>query len=227
MNLAVLYSGGKDSNLALWYALNYGEVRCLISIVSKNPHSFMFHTPNIDLVKLQAKAIGLPLIIQETEGKKEIELKDLKEAIKKAKEKYKIEGVVSGAVKSVYQASRIQKICKSLGVWCFNPLWLREEKEILKEMKKAKFEVIISSVAAWPLDNKEVGMSVYKVEKIIDYYNKKYNVNISKVGEGGEFETAVLDAVFFKYRIKIIEVEKIGECNTWTYKIKKATLMKK
>jgi len=221
MKLAVLYSGGKDSNLALYYALRYENVKCLISIFSKNPHSFMFHTPNIELVKLQAEAIDLPLIIQKTKGEKEIELKDLKKAIKKAKEKYKVEGIVTGAVKSVYQASRIQKICKALDLWCFNPLWLKQENELLKEIKKAKFNVIVSGVFAWPLSKKHVGKKLFDVVKELEKHG------ISKIGEGGEIETTVLDAIFFRKKIEIVDAEIFGSNNTWFYKIKKAKLIEK
>ncbi|MBN2142324.1 hypothetical protein JW711_03250, partial [Candidatus Woesearchaeota archaeon] len=107
MKLAVLFSGGKDSTLALKYARDGDKsgpgdsVVCLISLISKNPESFMFHTPNISLTKLQAEAIGLPLIEQETMGEKEKELEDLKRAIERAKVEFGAEGIVTGAVESV------------------------------------------------------------------------------------------------------------------------------
>ena len=85
------------------------------SVISKNPESYMFHVPNIGITKLQAEAIGIPLIQKRTDGKKEEELEDLKEAIIEAIRKYKIKGIVTGAIESVYQSSRIQKICNELG----------------------------------------------------------------------------------------------------------------
>ena len=132
MKLGVLFSGGKDSTLAAWLAKKEGyEISCLISISSKNPNSFMFHTPSISKVGVQAEVMGLPLIIRETAGEKEEELKDLELAIRDAVEKYGIEGVVTGAVGSVYQSSRIQKICKELEIECFNPLWQKNQFELL------------------------------------------------------------------------------------------------
>src|SRR5665648_419650 len=111
MRLGILFSGGKDSTFALHLAAEKEEVACLITVVSKNKESYMFHTPNIDVTTLQAKALGLPLVSMVTEGKKEEELADLEAAIAEAKEKFQIEGVVTGAVESVYQASRVQRIC--------------------------------------------------------------------------------------------------------------------
>ncbi len=117
MRLGVLFSGGKDSVYSAYVAKTMGyELSCLISVYSKNKESFMFHTPSIRKTKFQAKVMGLPLVIRETEGRKEDELKDLETAIKSAKEKYKIGGIVTGAIGSVYQASRVQKICDEAGL---------------------------------------------------------------------------------------------------------------
>ena len=91
MKLGVLFSGGKDSTYSAWLAKEFGyELTCLISIFSKNPESYMFHTPSIEQVKKQAQTMEIPLIIQKTKGEKEEELKDLEKAIQKAIKKYKI-----------------------------------------------------------------------------------------------------------------------------------------
>ena len=58
---ALLFSGGKDSTLALHLAAQKEQVVCLITVASKNKESYMFHTPNIDVTALQAEALGLPL----------------------------------------------------------------------------------------------------------------------------------------------------------------------
>src|SRR3989338_4176696 len=153
MKLGVLFSGGKDSTLAMYLAKKSGyAVSCLISIISENKDSFMFHTPSISQVKKQAEQMSIPLIVKKTKGVKEKELLDLEKCIKEAQKKYHIEGIVTGAVGSVYQASRIQKICNKLNIECFNPLWQKEQYEILNDMIEYGFEAIITGVAAFPLD---------------------------------------------------------------------------
>ena len=137
MKLAVLFSGGKDSTLALMKAMAKEEVSCLISIISENPESYMFHTPNMEIARLQAAAMGIPIVEMGTEGRKEKELKDLREAIRFAMENSSIKGLVTGAVESVYQASRVQKICSDLGIFCFNPLWKKDQVELLEEVVNA------------------------------------------------------------------------------------------
>src|SRR3989338_796458 len=104
MKLGVLFSGGKDSCLAMQKAMQQHEIACLINVISQNEASYMFHVPNIHIAKMQASAIGLPLVQKTTKGIKEKELDDLKDALIEAKAKFQIEGIVTGAIKSVYQA---------------------------------------------------------------------------------------------------------------------------
>ncbi|MCK5628341.1 diphthine--ammonia ligase [Candidatus Bathyarchaeota archaeon] len=152
MRLGVLFSGGKDSTLALHKTAAEEEVTCLITLNSTNPESFMFHTPNINVSRLQAEALGLPLIERVTEGKAEKELDDLEEAINEAVREYALDGIVSGAIESVYQAERIQRVCNRLEVWSFNPLWKSNQVDLLREIVKRGFKVIISGIFAYPLD---------------------------------------------------------------------------
>jgi len=127
MKLGVLFSGGKDSTYALYLAKKFShEIACIITMDSQNKDSYMFHTP-VDNVGYLAARMQLPLIKFSTQGKKEKELVDLKKAIKLAIKKYEIEGVVTGAVASTYQASRMQKICNELDIYCFNPLWQKNQ----------------------------------------------------------------------------------------------------
>jgi ABC transporter with metal-binding/Fe-S-binding domain ATP-binding protein len=202
MKLAVLFSGGKDSTLALLRAKEREDVVCLITVISENKESYMFHTPNIGLTKLQAEAIGLPIIQKSTKGKKEEELQDLKQAIKQATGRFEVEGIVTGAVESTYQAERVQKICFQLGLWCFNPLWKMDQRDLLNEIVERNFKVIVSGVFAYPLDESWLGKQIDRdmIERLMALQEQ---YGISPSGEGGEIETTVLDAPMFKKRIMV------------------------
>ncbi len=224
MRLGVLFSGGKDSTLALHLAAEKEEVVCLITVVSKNPESYMFHTPNIDVTALQAEALRLPLVSVITEGQKEVELADLEKAIAEAKSKFQIDGAVTGAVESVYQASRVQRICNKLDIWCFNPLWKHDQKALLETLVEKKFKVIISGIFAYPLDKKWLGKQIdaQVISRLVELQGQ---YGISPSGEGGEIETTVLDAPMFKRKIEILEsnVEAKGNCGV--FQIKQARLV--
>jgi diphthine-ammonia ligase len=226
MRLGVLFSGGKDSTLALHYAAEKEQVACLITLVSENKESYMFHTPNIDLAALEAEALEMPQIRKATKGEKEKELADLKDAIAQAADKYQIEGVVSGAVESVYQAERVQRICWELGLWCFNPLWKRDQKALLEELILRRFEVIISGVFAYPLDEKWLGkrLDAALIGRLLEL-QRQYGLSPS--GEGGEIETTVLDAPMFKRRIEVLNSETQAKGNCGNFNIKQARLVNK
>src|SRR3989344_65609 len=208
MKLVSLFSGGKDSTYAALLAKKAGHrIACLLSIKSTAPESFMYHKPNIEMNVLSAEAMGLPLIIVETSLGKEAELSPLKETLAELKKKLKIEGVVTGAVASTYQASRIQKICNDLNLHCFNPLWQKNQLQLLNELLENKFEVIIVAVAGAGLDETWLGRKLDKkaiAELVV--LNKKYDINIA--GEGGEIETFVLACPLFRKKIRIIDSEK-------------------
>jgi len=219
MKCAILFSGGKDSTYAAYLAKKEGyDISCLVSIISENSESYMFHTPCISKVEKQAEAMKLPIIKWDTKGEKELELVDLENAIKKAKDEYNIKTIVTGAVESVYQASRIQKICDKLDISCFNPLWQKNQIELLQELIKNRFEIIIIGVFAYPLDEKWLGRKIDK--KFIEDVKKlqeKYNIN--PAGEGGEFESFVIDCPLFEKKLKIINKEITGQKNSWKMEI--------
>jgi len=220
MKIGALISGGKDSLFAAYKAGKENELVCLIAIKSRNPESYMFHIPNVELVKLQAKAAELPLVWWETEGIKEEELEDLKQAIEIAKQKYKIEGLVSGAIKSNYQKERVDNICKELKLESIAPLWHINEEIYLNELIK-NFNVIIVGIAAEGMKKEMLGMRIG-----LTFMDRMRSLNVSPIGEGGEFESFVVDCPLFKKKIRIEEYE-IQMENEYTghYIIKKAILV--
>lgn len=220
MKLGLLFSGGKDSCLALYKSLQEGyDVVCLLNVFSKNKDSFMFHTSSVSCVRGQSDAIGIPLVVVDTEGYKEEELKDLERLIKKAIEDFGVEGIVTGAVGSVYQSLRVQRICNNLGVECFNPLWQKNQIEILEELIRDKFEVIVVGVFAYPFDESWLGRKVDRgfIEEMKKMWDR---FGINSAGEGGEFESFVLNGPIFKRRLRVKGFEDFGERNSWRREIK-------
>jgi diphthine-ammonia ligase len=207
MRVGVLCSGGKDSWYACSLAMQKEEVACLISVRSRNEESYLFHTPNIHLVPLQAEAAGIQLVTAETEGIEEAELKDLTRAITLAQELWGIEGVVTGALQSVYQAARVQRVCQSLGLWCFNPLWYTEPERYMETLVRSGFSVIVSAVASEPFGEDWLGRQLDETAlRDLRQYAGRHRITLT--GEGGEYETLVLDAPFFRQRIVIGEAVK-------------------
>jgi len=220
MQVAVLATGGKDSTLALYHVLREGyEVKYLACMLPRREDSWMFHHPNIRLIDLFAEAVEIPLAKAETSGIKEEEVEDLKRLI----ERLDVEGIVSGAIASNYQKTRIEKICRQLRLNCITPLWNRNPTGILEEILTLKFEAIITGAYAHGFNKEWLGRKIDEASiKALMELNRLYGV--SPIGEGGEYETLVLDACFYKKRIKVIKAKKVWKGQNGYLQIERAKL---
>lgn len=222
MTNACLFSGGKDSTLALHKAVEAGaKIDLLITMLPENKESYMFHYPNLKFTTLQAEAMGIKHVFVDTKGKKEEELKDLENAFKK----FDVKLIVTGATYSKYQADRIGKIAEKLGIDNMAPLWYIEPLDELNELSD-KFEAIIAAVSAEGFDDSFLGKRIDQemINKLI-LLNQKYNINM--LFEGGEAESFVLNAPLFKKRIKINKAKKEWNGSRGTYMIEDAELVSK
>ena len=220
MKVCVLYSGGKDSNLALIKAHEVFDVACLVTLSPKSEESSIFHYPNVELVRLQAEALCIPLIMKACPDDEVGSLRALYEVLRRAKREYGVEGVVTGAIRSTYQATRFQRVCDDLELWCFNPLWLRDELSILEEALERKFEIIFVRVAG--LDRSLLGK---RLDRSILERLAKMRGYVNPAGEGGEYETFVLNMPLFRRRIEILDFEIVGGEFDATLIVREATLV--
>lgn len=223
LRVAALITGGKDSALALYRALKQGyKIEYLVTMVPQRPDSWMFHYPNIHLAGLFAEAVDIPLVKGETLGIKESEVEDLKRLLARLQ----IDGVVTGAIMSQYQKDRVDRICKELNLKSIAPLWHENPQKLLEELVNLNFEVVIVGVYAYGFDASWLGRKLnQKTLKDLAELGRKYQISL--VGEGGEYETLVLDAPFFKKRIQLVQTEKIWENHSGHLLVKKAKLVAK
>ena len=223
MHLAALVTGGKDSILALYRAQQMGHtIEVLATMIPERSDSYMFHFPNIHLTDYISRALEIPLVKAPTSGIKEKELEDLRKLLASLD----VEGVVTGAVLSLYQKERIDRLCDELGIKSVAPLWHKDPLEIMKKLIRLKFKVIIVGVYAFGLDQTWLGQEINseRLEKLVELHEK---YQISLVGEGGEYESLVLDAPIYKKRLEIIKAETIYENNSGVLVVKEAKLVEK
>ena len=220
MRVAALFSGGKDSVFAVYITQQFGwEVPHLVSLLPEKSDSWMFHSINIHLTEQLAETLGIPLAKKSTKGEKETELVDLKHLL----QDLEIDGVVSGAIASEYQRTRIEKICDELSLKSFTPLWHKNPELLLRDQIKAGFHIIVVGVFAYGFDETWLGKTID--EETIDalvHLNKKYGINIS--GEGGEFETLALDGPLFHQKLVIDEAIKEWNRDSGIFQVKRAHL---
>lgn len=170
----------------------------------------MFHFPAVKWARLQGEAIGIPVIIVPSPSEKEIELDALKRSLAELKSRHRLQGVVSGAVASDYQKRRIDSICDEIGVASLAPLWRKDPELLLEETIDLGFETYFVGVSALGLDEGWLGKrldrdSLSELKKL----RGKYGIHLS--GEGGEYETFVTDAGFFRASVKLRKISKHWE----------------
>jgi predicted ATP pyrophosphatase (TIGR00289 family) len=194
----------------------------LVAMIPQRTDSWMFHSPNIRLTDLFAEAVGIPLVKAGTSGEKEVEVADLRQTLAQLS----IDAVVSGAIFSHYQKERIDGICKELGIRHIAPLWQEDPLKILNEILQLKMRAMIVGAFAHGFTQDWLGREIDEnaIRDLIEL-NRRFEVSI--VGEGGEYETLVLDAPFFSRRIKLIETERIWQGSSGYLLVKKAVLVTK
>jgi diphthine-ammonia ligase len=224
--VGALFSGGKDSAYAAWVASKKDELACLVTLFPKSEMSYMFHFPNLKWTALQAESIGVPLLTGETEGVKEEELADLERVLADARRRFGLEGIYTGALASVYQKTRVEKICDNLSLKCVSPLWEIDPETHLRRLVADGFDVIIVSVSALGLDRTWLGrrLDLKSIDELI-VLGRRFRFHVGL--EGGEGETFVLDAPFFSRRIEIRSSEEHWKGDSGYMEITDAVLVSK
>jgi len=215
MKVAALFSGGKDSVFSIYIAKQWGwDITDLVTILPKKKDSWMFHSVNINLTEVLAEALDIKLVCKISEGRKEEELNDLKDLLSSLD----IDGVLSGAIASEYQRTRIEKICHDLNIKSFTPLWHKDQTLLLRDQIDAGFIIVIAGVFAYGLDKSFLGKIINE-----EIYNKLINVknkySINTAGEGGEYETVVIDGPIFKKKLVIDKASIEWKRDSGIYKI--------
>jgi ABC transporter with metal-binding/Fe-S-binding domain ATP-binding protein len=214
VRVAVLYTGGKDSHYALMRALEAGlEVACLITAVPGRPDSYMFHSINVRWSALHGEAVGMPHHFVEVSGVKEAEVEELAEALRGIKRGRGIEGLVSGAVASRYQKSRVDAVAERLGLKHVAPLWGRDPERLLREEASA-MRFMVVAVMALGLGPSHLGRVVTpEVAEEIIALSRRYG--FSPVGEGGEYESFVVESPLVS--VEVLEGEAHWHPSGWGY----------
>jgi len=225
MKVGVLTSGGKDSAYSAWWAQMQGwEVAALITVGIEEEDSMMFQIQGTYISAFQAISMNIPWLPVKSKGVEELEINDLRESLEGKKnnmktfeeiwpkkipkpkniqiinEKMEIDALVTGALRSDYQKTRIERMCNEIGIKSFCPLWHKNSEEHMKSLLQHGFEIKFVSVSCEGLDSSWLGESLTstRLENLI-FLAKKYRFNLD--GEGGEFETITVNGPHMEKRI--------------------------
>jgi ABC transporter with metal-binding/Fe-S-binding domain ATP-binding protein len=215
MRVLALLSGGKDSVCAVETARGSGwDVVAALALHPAEDDAWMFHTPNLSVVRGVAQCLGLPLLETPVRAGAEAELEDLEAALRTARDRFALDGILSGAIASEYQRTRLDAIGHRLGLKTFAPLWHKEPALYVGSLTGPGWDVRFSRVAADGFDASWAGARLDKaaVQRIQAMRSRPH-----LAGEGGEFETLVLDAPCYSSRLVVdaAAVRREGGRATW------------
>ncbi len=223
-----MFSGGKDSTYALhWAVLKGFDVACLLTLRPHHSDSWMFHYPNIEWTKYQAKSLGIPQYVCDTSGIKNLELEDLRRAFIEVRRKYGIDGIVTGALLSDYQRMMINMTAHEVGLRVYSPLWRKNQVNYLRDLHHHGFRFILTSISTMGIGPRLLGR-VLTPNDIDELIGAALRFGFNPALEGGEGESFVVDAPLFKEEIVIEdgEVRRLDQYS-WIYIIKSVHLKPK
>lgn len=188
--------------------------------------SFMYQTVGHGLLPFYPNALNIPLYRFPITGSSvdqnlsyrfsaggigsRDETEDLVPLLKYVLERHPTAKAIStGAILSTYQRTRIESVCERLGLTSLSYLWQRKQEEILEEMNNVGLDARVVKVAAVGLEpEKWIWRNVADVRnrRLLEGLQRKWGVHVA--GEGGEYETIVVDGPGWRGRIEVGESER-------------------
>ncbi|MBI2085491.1 MAG: diphthine--ammonia ligase [Candidatus Aenigmarchaeota archaeon] len=212
MRVAILYSGGKDSNFALLTALRNGwEVEALISVKPKNEEAYLYHYATAELTRLQAESIGVKHFLLECN-----EIGPEKEAavLDKILSKLNIEAIVLGGVGlQQTQINSVGKVAAKYNIKTITPNSTMTSEELLRAEISAGLDIRIVNVAADGLGPEWLGKKL-DASNFGEFKQLSNKYGFELLGEGGMYDSFVADAPFFKKRIELKNFKKVWDSKT-------------
>ena len=197
-NTAMLWTGGKDSALALYEAVESGyHVGCLVTFAPPDA-GFLAHP--LPFIKLQAQALALPhYVLPICEPFEEAYEKQ----IRWLRDEMKISSVITGDIAEVNGCPNwIRERSRPAGMNVHTPLWGRDRNSLLQQLLEIKFKVLFSCVKTRWLAKDWVGRELNE-SAVAELRVIRERTGLDLCGEEGEYHTLVTDGPNFTRAINI------------------------
>ncbi|HAZ07056.1 MAG TPA: hypothetical protein DCZ01_00725 [Elusimicrobia bacterium] len=197
-NAAVLWTGGKDSSMALYEADQNGYcVRCLVTFAPPEP-DFLAHP--LAFIKMQAQALVLPHHVLSISAPFE---KSYETSLCRLRDEMGINCVVTGDIAEVNgNPNWIRERSRPVGMIVHTPLWGRDRNALLRQLLDRGFKARFSCVKTRWLDENWIGRELND-STIADLHIVRERTGLDLCGEEGEYHTLVIDGPQFTRGIDI------------------------
>ncbi|MDD3274378.1 MAG: diphthine--ammonia ligase [Candidatus Omnitrophica bacterium] len=208
MEVAGLWSGGKDSCFACYQAISLGHrISALVNFTQEGSCRSLSHGISAGLINRQAVSAGFKIIQKPVVpgGYSQV----FKDVIGGLKESKGIRGVVFGDIYLLEHRDWLEKLCKETGIEAIFPIWGRDTGALAAEIIGAGFKSIVVSARA------EFIGSVRPGEDFDKTFVGRLGPGIDPCGEKGEFHTFIYDGPFFKYPVEFTAGKKELKDGHW------------
>ncbi|WP_316829461.1 ATP-binding protein [Pedobacter aquatilis] len=196
------WSGGKDSTLALHYAMQDSsiEIKYLVTTVTEKYNRVSMHGVRESLLIKQAESIGIPLY--QIRLPEMPDMKTYDDVMHLHLTKFKEEGITHSIFGDIFlknlRTYRENKL-KEAGLEAIFPLWKMNTTAIIKEFLNLNYNTIIVCAQQ---NLKEICGKVINTSLI-----SSLPPNIDPCGENGEFHTFAFEGPVFKQKIDFMTGE--------------------
>ena len=212
MDVAILFSGGKDSAFAIQYAKEKGwDIKYLISVKPTRKDCFLFHFATVEQTKDIAEMLGIPhLYVKCKVADPAKEANIVKEVVESNQRKLKIDAVVLGGTGlQETQLKSIQNALRTLKVDAFASHAGEDHDLVMEQMLKNGYEILITQIASDGLKD-WLGKKLTKENfSQLKRDSVKYGFHIGF--EGGYADTLTTDCPLFSKRLVIEDMSIIFE----------------
>uniref|UniRef100_A0A7J2TJK5 Diphthine--ammonia ligase n=1 Tax=Archaeoglobus fulgidus TaxID=2234 RepID=A0A7J2TJK5_ARCFL len=184
--ILAMWSGGKDSGMALFEAKKRYKVDKLVSMVKGG--ETRAHRLKEDVLRRQSEALGIELVFGRYSN-------NFEEVLKSVFIENNAEKVIFGDIYLEHHRNWITRVCKELGIEPIFPLWGRNTRDLAEEVAK-KFEAVIIAVRK---EYEEILGKRFDRD-VIEYLLAK---KADPCGENGEFHTVLINGPIFMKRLEV------------------------
>lgn len=241
MKVVALVSGGKDSTYNMLHCVIQGhEIVAMANLhppvdsASDEMDSFMYQTVGYTALSKYSECMGradgsnVPMYRRAIKGtsaiqsldykptEKSDETEDLFELLQDVlREHPDVQGVSVGAILSTYQRTRVENVCQRLGLTSLAYLWERSQAELLDEIIASGVDARIIKTAAYGLGVRHLGKSLGEIRAELVKMNRMFGLHLC--GEGGEYETLVVDSPLFTRKLEPQSQSVVGSSKDEVY----------
>ena len=214
----ISWSGGKDSSLACYRAMQSGlDVCYLASMLTVNTGRLFPHFVTAEVLRGQAEAIGIPLFEQWIEIPKtishDVRLNEYDVKYSEMLIQLKSKGITGGVFGDVSRGNkfaqmhwnRVEDFCRPVGMKAYRPLWDQDRERMIREIIDLGFKPVII-VADAEMGSGMLGKVL--THEILDQLKARYE-HLPDENARIYYHTFVVDGPIFKKRLEIIDGENV------------------